>query len=77
MKIISWNIRGLGSSTKKRFVSKLIKDRYPDILFLQETKIERFEMSVVHRMWGTADVEYAEYGWFVWSSESLFWLGEV
>lgn len=62
MKIISWNIRGLGSSVKKRFVSKLIKDRSPDVLLLQETKIERFERSIVQRMWGSYDVDYAESG---------------
>lgn len=62
MKIISWNIRGLGSSVTKRFVSKLIKDRSPDVLLLQETKIERFELSVMQRMWGSSDVEDVESG---------------
>lgn len=40
MKIISWNIRGIGSSLKKRFISKIIRERSPDVLFLQETKVE-------------------------------------
>lgn len=32
MKILLWNIRGLGSTVKKRFVSKLIKERGPDVV---------------------------------------------
>lgn len=74
MNIISWNIRGLGSSVKKRLVSKLIKDGNPDVLFLRETKIESFESSVFQRTWGSSDVimlvlgllgflgEYKQYG---------------
>ncbi|KAG5556812.1 hypothetical protein RHGRI_007162 [Rhododendron griersonianum] len=62
MKIISWNIRGLGSSVKNRIVTKLIKDKSPDVLLLQETKIVRFKMSVAQRMWGSFVVEYAESG---------------
>lgn len=74
MKIISWNIRGSGSSVRKRLVSKLIKDRNPDVLLLQETKIESFESSVFQRTCGSSDVimlvlgllgileEYKQYG---------------
>lgn len=62
MKIISWNIRWLASSVKKRFVSKHIRDRSPNVLLLHETKIERFEMYVVQKMWGSSDVAYAESG---------------
>ena len=36
MKFISWNIRGMGSGVKKRFVSKLISHRNPDFMLIQE-----------------------------------------
>lgn len=62
MRIISWNIRGMGNTVKKRFLCKLIKERGPDIVMVQESKIERFEKSVIQRLWGNADVEFAESG---------------
>lgn len=62
MKIISWNIRGLDSSHKKRFMPKLIKERDPDVVLIQEMKIEKFESMVVQRLWGITNVDYAESG---------------
>lgn len=59
MQIISWNIRGLGSSIKKRFLSKLTKKKRPDLLFVQETKMESVEKIVVQRMWGNPNLEFA------------------
>lgn len=45
---ISWNIRGLGSSVKKRFLFKLIKKkRRPDMVFVQETKLEIIDVFAV------------------------------
>ncbi|KAI8568827.1 hypothetical protein RHMOL_Rhmol02G0230500 [Rhododendron molle] len=46
-KITSWNVRGLASSLKKRFVLKLVKERSLEVILLQETKIEKFELSIV------------------------------
>ena len=40
MKFISWNIRGMGSEVKKRFVSKLISHRNLDFMLIQESKME-------------------------------------
>ena len=40
MKIVSWNCRGLGNSTKIEEVKDLMKMEPIDILMLQETKIE-------------------------------------
>lgn len=57
MRILSWNIRGLGSRVKKRFLSKLIKERRPDFIFIQETKMELVEPSDYHRLWGNLEVE--------------------
>lgn len=60
MKIISWNIRGLGSNLKKkRFLSKLVKHRKPDVLFIQESKLENVEQAVIQRIWGNPDVGFS------------------
>lgn len=59
MHIITWNIRGLESDKKKRFLSKLIKKRKPDIIFVQETKLENVERIVVQRLWARGDFEFA------------------
>ena len=40
MLTVSWNCRGLGNSTKPEAVKDFLKIETPDILMLQETKIE-------------------------------------
>jgi exonuclease III len=40
MKVISWNCRGLGSKTKEEAMRALIKTENPDIMLVQETKLE-------------------------------------
>lgn len=43
---------------KKRFLSKIIKKRNPDILFVQETKLESVDRLVLRSMWGSISMEY-------------------
>lgn len=59
MQILSWNIRGLGSFSKKRFLSKLIKKKRPDMVFIQETKLESVDRLAIQRIWGVSNVDYA------------------
>jgi len=40
MKIISWNTNGLRATAKQGFFTPLLKEENPDILCLQETKVE-------------------------------------
>jgi exonuclease III len=40
MRIVSWNCRGLGNPSKVEAVKDLLKNESPEILMLQETKIE-------------------------------------
>lgn len=56
MIILSWNIRGLGSRVKKRFQIKIIKDRRPNIMFIQESKLEQVELSDYQRFGGNLGV---------------------
>ncbi|GMI94969.1 hypothetical protein HRI_003166200 [Hibiscus trionum] len=48
--LISWNIKGLGRLEKARVVCNLIKERKPQILFMQETKIENLSRTLLRRM---------------------------
>ena len=40
MHILSWNCRGLGNPSKAKAVKDLVRMENPDILLLQETKID-------------------------------------
>ena len=40
MKLVTWNVRGLGRPEKKRAVRRLISKRRCDMLFIQESKLE-------------------------------------
>lgn len=62
MKIITWNIRGLGSTVKKRFLSMLIKERSPGIFLVQETKLESVEVLDIQKLWGKANVDFVVSG---------------
>ena len=52
MQIVSWNCRGLGNSLKPEVVKGLLKIETPDILMLQETKIEgETLLDLIHIKW--------------------------
>lgn len=40
MKLISYNIRGLGGKVKKKEIQKLVREQKPNMLCVQETKME-------------------------------------
>ena len=40
LKILSWNTRGLGAREKRMLVKHTIRKSKPDIVMLQETKLE-------------------------------------
>jgi exonuclease III len=54
MKIVSWNIRGLGGLEKRKEVRKLIGDLGPSILCLQETKLHSCDASLSLALWGNS-----------------------
>lgn len=39
MKLLSWNIRGLNSQGKQRYLKEKIKNKKPQIILIQETKV--------------------------------------
>ncbi|PNX89483.1 cytochrome p450, partial [Trifolium pratense] len=54
MKIVSWNIRGLGGLEKRKEVCKLVGDLKPFILCLQETKLQRCDVLLCSNLWGNS-----------------------
>jgi hypothetical protein len=54
MKIISWNIRGLGGVVKRKEVQKLIRETSPNIVCLQETKLSLCDDFLCTSLWGNA-----------------------
>ncbi|GMI80362.1 hypothetical protein HRI_001705500 [Hibiscus trionum] len=50
LKIISWNIRGLGRRKKARAIRNMVNERKPQFLFVQETKLSSFPQAVLRSM---------------------------
>jgi len=59
MKLISWNVRGLGSFEKRREVCQLVREKKPFVLCLQETKMSVFDDIIYKSMWGDVFVDFS------------------
>ncbi|GMJ03184.1 hypothetical protein HRI_003987600 [Hibiscus trionum] len=57
MKLISWNVRGLGGSAKRRYVREVLRKNDVDMAMLQETKLEEWPKSWLANLWGTDNFE--------------------
>ncbi|KAM2601691.1 hypothetical protein FF1_039826 [Malus domestica] len=53
MKIISWNIRGLGSRRKMVLLKDYFRQARADIIILQETKTVTIDRKLVASVWGS------------------------
>ena len=51
MKIINWNVRGLGSRNKRRMVKDFLRSANPDVVMIQETKKEKCDRRFVGGVW--------------------------
>ena len=51
MKIINWNVRGLGSRNKRRMVKDFLRSANPDVVMIQETKKEKCDRRFVGSVW--------------------------
>jgi exonuclease III len=59
MKIISWNIRGLGRLDKRKEVRKLVGEKNPLIVCLQETKLQVCNDFLCSSLWGTTSFGFS------------------
>ena len=62
MKIISWNMRGIGGANKSGCIRKWVRHLNVDFLGLIETKSGGFSDQFVTNLWGSDDVKWAEVG---------------
>lgn len=51
LRLVSWNVKGLGNPVKRAKVLARLKHFQPDIIFLQETHAKRSVQSVLHANW--------------------------
>ncbi|XP_045791747.1 uncharacterized protein LOC123886474 [Trifolium pratense] len=58
MKIVSLNLRGWGSSAKRRRLSQLLVSGMFDLCLLQETKKATFDDYMIEHLWGHKNVEW-------------------
>ncbi|ERN18308.1 hypothetical protein AMTR_s00055p00181930 [Amborella trichopoda] len=47
MKVVSWNIKGLGGDMKRRLLRRLVRAQKPHIFLLQETKIALLDVTFI------------------------------
>jgi exonuclease III len=59
MKVLSYNARGLGGGEKRAEVRKLVQDRQPMVLCLQETKWQVVTESMINNIWGDAPRDFS------------------
>lgn len=59
MKLVSWNVRGLGGIEKRREVRRLVGEKSPFILCLQETKLSVCDNFLCNSLWGDPNHAYS------------------
>ncbi|KAK9269539.1 hypothetical protein L1049_001315 [Liquidambar formosana] len=63
LKILSWNIRGLGSTIKRKAIRRIISEKRISVICIQETKLEVIDQRCVNQIWGGSNnvgVEWAK-----------------
>lgn len=76
--ILSWNVRGRGTLERRRLVQELVCRLSPEIVILQETKLERMERDTVRSL-----CHFSNVGWVTLPSIGaagrivLFWNKDV
>ncbi|KAK8368558.1 hypothetical protein V6Z12_A01G050200, partial [Gossypium hirsutum] len=58
MRILSWNIRRLGSEVKREAVKRLCRLSRAFVCFIQETKLEVIIKDDVRKLWGDDNCEF-------------------
>lgn len=58
MKIVSFNMTGIGSFAKQRRFKSLVQREHIDMCFIQENKRMEIDNTVVTRLWGGEEVEW-------------------
>ena len=59
MKIVSYNIRGLGGVLKKKEIFNLVSSENPDVVCIQESKLSDVDGRLCGRLCGDPDIGWA------------------
>lgn len=60
MKIMTYNMRGLGGRVKRKVIRKIIQDEEVDVVCIQESKLTKLDARVCGELWGECEVEWRE-----------------
>lgn len=58
MKIVTWNVKGLGNLKKNTSVKATFRKCGPDIVMIQETKKEFSDSKLLRSIWGIYNCEW-------------------
>lgn len=58
MKLVSFIVRGLGGRVKKKEVKEMVKVQKPDLLCIQESKLEEVDQKVCSTLWEGEDFDW-------------------
>lgn len=53
MKVITYNVRGLGGFEKRAEVRRLVQDKHPFVFCLQESKLSVVDKFLIKSLWGS------------------------
>jgi len=59
MRLLSWNVRGLGGAEKRKEVKELVRAKQPFVLCLQETKRQLIDDVLCASIWGSSSFTYS------------------
>jgi len=59
MKVLSYNVRGLGGFEKRNEVHWLVQEKLPFVAGLQESKLEMVDNFLVKSIWGCSPCGYS------------------
>lgn len=58
MKIISWNIRGLGAREKRSVIRSIINKQKPDVVCIQETMLVEMSKENFESIWNDKEIKW-------------------
>lgn len=58
LKMMSWNIRGLGRNDKRAKIKKLVSERKINVLLLQESKRSSVDVRFVKSLWPWESLQF-------------------
>lgn len=54
MKIVSWNVRGMGDRMKRVTVKDILRNYRVDVGLIQETKLSSVTEAIIKEIWGSS-----------------------